>query len=155
MHVSLTGKGHAVQVHLGVRALIGVSLFVIAVVPVEGRVAFVLAHFELTKNIRKKKKEKRNTQSEQCNTNATPMQHQCNTNATTMQQQCNNNATTMQQQCNNNATTTQQQRNNNATTTKHLPAFLATCHIVDASKEHRNTNSGNFTIENQNRKKKS
>ena len=51
MHVSLTGKGHPVQVHLGVRALIGVSLFVIAVVPVEGRVAFVLAHFELTKNI--------------------------------------------------------------------------------------------------------
>ena len=79
MHVSLTGKRHAVQVHLGVRALIGVSLFVIAVVPVEGRVAFVLAHFELTKNIRKKKKE---THSQN--------------NATTMQQQCNNNATTMQ-----------------------------------------------------------
>jgi len=130
MRVSLTGKRHAVQVHLGVGALVGVSLFVIAVVPVEGRVAFVLAHFELTKNIRKKKHTVR-----------------------TMQQQCNNNATSMQQQC-----------NNNATTTKHLPAFvlmrpmsffaklLATCHIVGASKEHRNTNSDNFTIEHQNRK---
>ena len=44
MRVLLTGKRHPVQVHPVVRALVGVALFVIAVVPVEGRVTFVFAH---------------------------------------------------------------------------------------------------------------